>query len=79
MTTGAITGGTGYNTITTLPSGYRPSHQVDFLCQGSGASTWLCQVTTGGTVRMTRYRTGDAWANINNNTWVPMNISFIID
>lgn len=74
-----LTGGTENVNITTLPAGYRPAVQQNFLCQGSGTAVWLCTVTAGGVVRFARYRTGDAWANAVVNTWLPIDISFILD
>lgn len=73
-----LTGGTDNVTITTLPEGYRPEVQGNFICQGSGAAIWLCTVTAAGLVRFARYRNGAAWADAPNNTWLPIDISFII-
>lgn len=73
-----LTGGTDNVTITTLPEGYRPEVQGNFICQGSGTAIWLCTVTAAGLVRFARYRNGAAWADAPNNTWLPIDISFII-
>lgn len=73
-----LTGGTDNVTITTLPEGYRPEVQGNFICQGSGTAIWLCTVTAAGLVRFARYRNGSAWADAPNNTWLPIDISFII-
>jgi hypothetical protein len=73
-----LTGGTDNVTITTLPEGYRPEAQGNFICQGSGTAIWLCTVTAAGLVRFARYRNGSAWADAPNNTWLPIDISFII-
>lgn len=72
-----LTGGTDNVTITTLPEGYRPEIQGNFICQGSGTAIWLCTVTAAGLVRFARYRNGSAWADAPNNTWLPIDISFI--
>lgn len=74
-----LTGGVDNVNITTLPAGYRPAVQQNFLCQGSGTAVWLCTVTAGGVIRFARYRTGDTWANAAANTWLPIDISFILD
>ena len=77
--TATLTGGTDNVNITTLPAGYRPVVQQNFVCQGSGTAIWLCTVTSGGVVRFARYRTGDKWADATANTWLPIDISFILD
>lgn len=77
--TATLTGGTDNVTITTLPVGYRPSVQQNYLCQGSGAAVWLCTITASGVVRFARYRNGSAWADAINNTWLPIDASFPID
>ena len=74
-----LAGGTDNHTITTLPDGYRPVTQCNYLCQGSGAAVWLCTVTAAGLVRFARYRMGNAWADAAANTWLPIDISFIFD
>ena len=73
-----LAGGTDNVTITTLPDGYRPEIQGNFICQGSGTAIWLCTVTAAGLVRFARYRNGSAWADAPNNTWLPIDISFIV-
>lgn len=77
--TATLTGGTDNVNITTLPAGYRPAVQQNFVCQGSGTAIWLCTVTSAGIIRFARYRTGDTWANAAANTWLPIDISFILD
>lgn len=74
-----LAGGTDNHTITTLPAGYRPTVQWNCVCQGSGTAVWLCTVTAAGLVRFARYRTGNAWADAAANTWLPIDISFILD
>ena len=74
-----LAGGTDTYTITTLPDGYRPGTQWNYVCQGSGAAVWLCTVTAAGLVRFARYRMGNAWADAAANTWLPIDISFILD
>lgn len=74
-----LAGGTTNYTITTLPVGYRPQTQSNFVCQGSGAAVWLCTVTAAGLVRFARYRNGSAWADAVANTWLPVDISFILE
>lgn len=74
----ALAGGTDTHTITTLPAGYRPGEQWNYVCQGSGAAVWLCTVTAAGLVRFARYRLGNTWSDAAANTWLPIDISFIL-
>lgn len=77
--TAAITGGTTLHNICTLPEGYRPTiHNREFVCQGSGACLWDLGITTGGLVRFSRYRSGDAFVTANPNTWLPFHATFMI-
>lgn len=62
----------------TLPVGYRPAQMQDFLCQGSTANKWLCEITTAGVVSVARYGT-TAYINIPTTAWLPVHISFLID
>lgn len=77
--TSAITGGTTNHTIFTLPSGYRPSGLVHYVCQGSGVCTWLLSVTNAGLVRFARYSNGTAYAEATAGTWLPFAATFLID
>ena len=68
----------GFNvSIGTLPSGCRPLVQVATVCQGSGNSTWLCNVSAGGVMSIERYRDGGTSAAATTSTWFPFSITFL--
>lgn len=62
----------------TLPAGYRPAQLQDFLCQGSTANKWLCEITSAGVVSVSRYGNTEFVA-IPTTAWLPVSISFLID
>ena len=74
-----ITGGYTTHTLFTLPEGYRPSKPLQFLCQGSIHYIWLLTIGTNGVVSFSRYRDGNGFVNATNKTWLPFNVSFILD
>ena len=63
----------------TVNSGYRPSNPLYIICQGSGNSTWLLRVTTGGVVGFSRYRNGDTSSTAAAGTWLPFQITYFVD
>ena len=73
-----IAGSSTVYTIFTLPSGYRPSANEYFVCQGSTKSTWLCTVGTNGNVTFSRYGT-NSFATCTTSHWLPFNFSFTIN
>lgn len=75
----AFEAGDTNRTIFTLPTGYRPSSQVNVKCQGSGANTWLLSITSAGVVRGARYANGTAYTSAGTSTWWPFHATFIID
>ena len=56
---------------------FRPTKTVRTVCQGSGMNRWLCVVTTGGEVLLSRYGTTD-YGIISSNTWLPINVTYLI-
>lgn len=71
-----------------LPSGYWPSSQCFFLCQGSGDATWLLTVNPAnyhggrgepGEVRMERYRNKTGGIAAQKGNWLPFNVSWVTD
>jgi hypothetical protein len=62
----------------TLPVGYRPAKLQDFLCQGSGANKWLCEITSAGVVSVARYGVTE-FINIPTTAWLPISASFLVD
>ena len=68
----------GATTIGTLPSGYRPPRNNQYICQGSGDAIWLFTVNSNGTCEVGRYRNGDTSASISTSTWLPFAVSFAV-
>lgn len=64
--------------IATLPVGFRPSHDVNVLCQGSGMNKWLVVVQPSGAVNVERYGTTTNSA-IPLNAWLPFNVTYFVD
>lgn len=64
--------------IATLPVGFRPSHDVNVLCQGSGMNKWLVAIQPSGAVNVERYGTTSNSA-IPLNAWLPFNVTFFVD
>lgn len=76
----ALTGSSSGVNIFTLPSGFRPSKSLQFLCQGSVAYKWLCTINSAGNVNFSRYsKEGSGYVDTSTSTWLPFNFSFIID
>lgn len=73
-----IAGSSTVYTIFTLPSGYRPSVNEYFVCQGSYKNTWLCTVGTNGNVTFSRYGT-TSFTTCTNSHWLPFNFTFMVD
>lgn len=75
--TATITSNVTRHTIFTLPEGYRPSIDVNVICQGSTMAVWLLTISaTTGDVTFSRYRLGDAYANIGTTVWLPFQAMF---
>jgi hypothetical protein len=68
----------GVTAIGTLPSGYRPPRNNQYICQGSGNAIWLFAVNSNGTCEVGRYRNGDTSASISTSTWLPFAVSFAV-
>lgn len=52
-----LTGGS-WNTIGTLPQGYRPTKMIYFLCGDGGSNSTLVQIDTTGLVSAKPYASG---------------------
>ena len=65
-------------TITTLPVGFRPSHTIRKICQGSSQYVWLLEVVEDGSVSLSRYRVtnSSSYTNCSAGSWLPLNIVF---
>ena len=74
--TATITGGTSTTAIATLPEGYRPTHMVSAVMQGSSTNIWMLQINTNGVMTFSRYRSGNTYADATTSHWLAINITF---
>lgn len=75
--TATITSNATQHTIFTLPEGYRPVMNHSVVCQGSTMAVWLLTISAAtGDVTLSRYRLGDAYANIGTTVWLPFQATF---
>lgn len=74
-----IPGSTDMHTIFTVPDGYRPSDPVYVTCQGSGSCVWLLRVNTNGTVDFSRYRSGATSTTASAGTWLPFQVTYLVE
>lgn len=65
-------------TMFTLPTGYRPATAHYVIGHGSGMSIYLCEITTGGAVKIQRYGT-TANSAIGSGAWITGSTTFIVD
>ena len=67
-----------YQTIFTLPSGYRP--RDDFLVVGQGVDNaiWSCNIQSSGVVQMARYRQGDTLVAPSSKSNMSFNVTFMV-
>lgn len=72
----SITGSATTYTICTLPTGYRPTVNRYYLCQGSVKDTWLLTITTAGECCFSRYGT-TSYGTAASNVWLPFSATFI--
>ena len=77
--TSAIAGSNTRILILTLPSGYRPSTDLQYVCQGSSSYQWLCSVESSGEVSFSRYNNGSEFVKTSTSSWLPFNFTFLID
>lgn len=67
-------------TIFTLPEDLKPMVNIPQLCQGSARAMWYCEADSSGNVNVGRYRESfSTYANIDTSTWMPFNITYIVD
>lgn len=62
---------------TGIPTNLRPPYNMSFVCQGSGINRWLCSITTGGAVAISRYGTTEN-TNVPNNAWLTFAVSYMV-
>ncbi len=63
--------------IAIIPTGYRPSEQSVFVCQGGGMNRWDLRIENNGRMTIERYGTTTASA-IPVDAWLPICISYSI-
>ena len=74
-----LSGSSDKVTICTLGDNYRPSNQINILCQGSGQNKWMLTIETTGTVSFSRYGTTAAYVDATTSTWLPFHTSWFVD
>lgn len=62
---------------TGIPANLRPPYNQSFICQGSGINRWLCSITTGGAVTISRYGTTEN-ANVPANAWLTFAVVYFV-
>ena len=72
-----IAGSSSGKEIFTIPEGYRPSDDVNIVCQGSGKNIWLLTVKANGNVLFARYGTTEFIA-CPSSGWLPLSVTYIV-
>ena len=67
-----------YTTMFTLPSNYRPTRELQFVCQGSGVNKWVLSILANGECKIQRYGTTSNIA-IPTGTWLPFDVTFFVN
>lgn len=65
-------------TFATIPTGYRPHHNINHICQGTGMNKWALVVNPGGDLKFFRYG-ADSLANPGSGTWFPYTLTYLVD
>ena len=68
---------TGVTIASGIPANYRPSVNLQFVCQGSGMNNWCCSITTSGTITIARYGT-TATTTVPAGAWLPFCVTYQI-
>lgn len=58
-----------------IPSGLRPSENLQFICQGSGMNRWNCSVNTDGSIKIARYGTTEA-TTVPTSAWLTFCVTY---
>ncbi len=61
-----------------IPSEYRPSRRLQFLCQGATHMKWLLTIDTNGNAGFSRYGDGNGYTSAQPGNWLPFNVSYAI-
>ena len=68
-----------YDTIFTMPSGFRPSQQITTIQQGSNLNTFMLTVDINGNVDIGRYRNNNGDNIMPENSWLNLNVVYFVD
>lgn len=60
-----------------IPAKYRPPITLNFVCHGSGMNKWLCQVTSTGTITLSRYGITE-YSKVLPGNWLPFAVSYAV-
>lgn len=74
--TNALSSSSG--TFANIPSGYRPHHNINHICQGSNMNRWALVIGSGGDMKFFRYG-ADSLANPVSGTWFPYTLTYLVD
>lgn len=78
--TSVVTLDTSLTTVFTIPQEFRPTttDRIFSVCQGSGASRYLCSVFPNGNVTFERYTNTTTFSSISVGSWFPFHIVWIL-
>lgn len=69
-------------TIGTLPEQFRPTIDLEILCQGSQMAIFLLTISPNGTIKVSRYRftnsTSSTYPSVTSGAWLPFNATWIV-
>ena len=71
-------GDTSYQICSAIPSGYRPTQEINLVMQGSTQYKWLLRISTAGIVSFSRYSVTNSYASPNTNVWLPFHAVWIV-
>ena len=78
---GDISSSSGLN-FATLPVGFRPSHTIGVVCEGSGVSKWYLNISNdSGALNVDRYSENGSTmkTTFTGNEWLPFQCTFFIN
>lgn len=59
-----------------IPEAYRPDYNITFVIAAAGTLTWICTITTLGTITISRYGSGGTYATITTDTVLSFAVSY---
>ena len=76
--TEAIPGSATHQTMFTIPAGYIPVANLNYVCHGSYAKLWMFTIDTGGNATFSRLAAGaDYTQTAGTAEWLPFNATYI--